>query len=175
MSFIAFPGWQPGMIITEARANSAALSGRVVFKATRDTAQSITSTGSANPDVANAVQWESTPVDDLGGWSAATPTRYTCVIPGWYKVDAKIGFNAATTGTARTLGIYVGTTLQPGGHFRTAGTFSNQVHTQDGYLTVLLAAGDYIQIAPGQDTGSALSTSTGGVRPTIEIQFGRPA
>lgn len=175
MTFIEFPGWQPGMIMTEERANSAALMGRVVFKASRDTNQSISSTSQANPDIANALAWETVSTDDLGGWSAGSPTRYTCQLAGWYKVDAKVGFNASTAGTARTLGIYIGTTLQPGGHFRTATTFTNQVHTQDGYLTVLLAVGDYVQIAPGQDTGAALLTSTGGVRPTIEIAFARPA
>ncbi|WP_432041404.1 hypothetical protein [Streptomyces cadmiisoli] len=175
MTYIAFPQWQPGMIINEARANSAALIGRVVFKATRDTNQAISSTSQANPDQVNAISWETISDDELGGWSSGAPTRYTCQLAGWYKIEVKVGFNAATLGTARTLGIYVGTTLQPAGHFRTATTFTNQVHTQSGYLTVLLGVGDYVELVPGQDTGNPLNTATGGVRPLIEIAFARPA
>lgn len=175
MAFIPFPAWQPGMIITEARANSAALMGRVIFKATRDTNQAISNTSQANPDPANALQWETISTDDLGGWSASQPARYTCQLPGWYKVNAKVGFNANTLGSGRTLSIYVGTVLQPGGHYRTATTFTNQVHTQDASLTVLLAVGEYIQLVPGQDTGDPLNTATGGVRPVVEIEFARPA
>ncbi|MFF3346072.1 hypothetical protein [Streptomyces sp. NPDC002779] len=176
MTFIEFPVWQPGMIITEARANSAALVGRTVFRATRDTSQSIPSTGSGNPDGANALSWESIPLDDLGGWSSGSPTRYTCQLAGWYKINAKISFNAtATPGTARALGIFGNGTLLPGGHFRSAIAATNVVHTEDGYLTTLLAVGDYIQLAPGHSTGSNLDTATGGTRPTLEIEFARPA
>ncbi|MFJ5259083.1 hypothetical protein ACIQAC_01230 [Streptomyces sp. NPDC088387] len=175
MTFIEFPIWQPGMIVTEARANSAALVGRTVFRATRDANQSISTSASANPDIANALSWETIGVDDLGGWSSGSATRYTCQLAGWYKIQAKAGFNASVSGTARTLGIFITGGLAPGGHFRTATTFTNTTHTRDGFLTALLGVGDYVQIAPGQDTGGALNTATGGIRPTLEIEFARPA
>lgn len=176
MTFIDFSGWQPGMIITEARANSAALVGRTVFRATRDTSQSIPSTASANPDVANALGWETITLDDLGGWSSGSSTRYTCQLPGYYKINAKVSFNATSTaGTGRALGVFGNGSLLAGGHFRTALAATNVVHTEGGYITVLLAVGDYVQLAPGHSTGSALDTATGGTRPTIEITFARPA
>ncbi|MGW3442166.1 hypothetical protein [Streptomyces sp. NPDC001076] len=176
MTYIAFSGWQPGMIITEARANSAALVGRTIFRATRDTNQTIPSTSSANPDVANALSWETVAVDDLGGWSSGSPTRYTCQLAGWYKIFGKVSFNAtATAGTARAIGFFDNGTLLAGGHYRSAIAASNAVHTEEGWITVLMAVGDYIQIAPGHVTGSALDTATGGTRPVIEIEFARPA
>ncbi|MEU6222234.1 hypothetical protein [Streptomyces sp. NPDC047042] len=176
MTFIEFPGWQPGMIVTEERANSAALVGRTIFRATRDTNQSISSTGSGNPDVANALAWESVPIDDLGGWSSGAATRYTIQLAGYYKIRSKVSFNAtATPGTARAMGIFGNGTQFSGGHFRTALAATNSVHTEDGFVTALLAVGDYVQIAPGHSTGSALDTATGGSRPTIEIEFARPA
>ncbi|MGW3724139.1 hypothetical protein [Streptomyces sp. NPDC000851] len=180
MTFIEFPGWQPGHIITEARANSAAMMGRVVFRATRDTTQSISDTSAANPDVANALLWETIAVDDLGGWSSGSATRYTCQLAGWYKIDAKVSFNAwsgppATAGTARTLGVYINGALQPSGHFRSAITATQVVHTEDGFMSALLALGDYVQIVPGQNTGQPLNTATGGTRPSLEISFARPA
>ncbi|MFD3929681.1 hypothetical protein [Streptomyces sp. NPDC058614] len=175
MTFIEFPGWQPGMEMTEERMNSAALIGRTVFKATRDTSQSIPDTASANPDVANSLSWETVEIDDLGGWASGAPTRYTSQLDGWYKIDAKVSFNGSAAGTARTLGIFESGTLAPGGHYRSAKTPTALVDTVTGFLSLLLAAGDYIQLAPGQSTGSALLTATGGTRPIIEITFARPA
>lgn len=176
MTFIPFSGWNPGMIITESRANSAMLVGRTVFRATRDTNQSIPSTSAGNPDVANAITWETIALDDLGGWSSGAATRYTATLAGYYRIDGKVSFNATSTaGTARALGVFGNGTLIAGGHFRTALAATNVVHTESGFLTVLLAVGDYVQIAPGHSTGSALDTATGGTRPTLEISFARPA
>lgn len=175
MAFIAFPGFQPGMIMTDDRLDSAALSGRLVFRATRDTSQSISNSSAGNPDAANALAWETVDVDDLGGWSSGSATRYTCQLAGWYRVDAKASFNASTASVARTLGIYLNGTLVPAGHFRNAIVPSNTSHSLTGFITLPLVAGDYVQMAPGQDSGGALNTATGGVRPLIEITFARPA
>ncbi|MFE6284342.1 hypothetical protein [Streptomyces sp. NPDC057877] len=181
MAFGPFPAWQPGMIVNEERANSAALVGRTIFKVTRDSNQSLAATGSGNPDVAsNALGWETVSLDDLGGWSASSPTRYTCQLQAWYKINPKVGFNGNSTGSARSIGIYVNGTLMPAGHFRISASFGSGAITVDGDLELLLNVGDYVQIAAGQDTTSgglpaALNTATGGVRPCLEITFARHA
>lgn len=175
MAFIEFSGWQPGMDITADRLESSALPGRVVFKATRDTSQSIPTTGSGNPASANTLAWETVDIDDLGGWASGSATRYTCQLDGHYRVDAKVSLNANTATAARTLGIFLNGTLVPAGHFRDAITPSNSSHTIDGFITLSLVAGDYVEIAPGQDSAGALNTATGGVRPLVEITFARHA
>ncbi|MFE6488049.1 hypothetical protein ACFVGN_34660 [Streptomyces sp. NPDC057757] len=173
MAFISFPGWQPGMVMTADRLESSSLPGRLVFRATRDTSQSIPDTTSANPDSANVFSWESVEVDDLGGFSGGSPTRYTCMLDGWYRIDAKAAFNANVAGGVRTLGVFETGVLVPSGHFRNAKTPTNFVDTVTGFVSLLLSAGDYVQMAPGQNTGGALLTATGGTRPSIEISFNR--
>lgn len=176
MTFIKFAGFQPGMRITESRINSGDLVGRLVFRATRDATQSISSTSLANPDIANALAWETIAIDDLGGWSSGSATRYTCMLDGWYRISAKVSLDAtATPGDARSLGIYQNGALAAAGHFRSALAVTNRVHTEHGFLTLSLVAGDYVQIVPGHSTGSALTSATGGARPAVEITFARPA
>ncbi|RMB81273.1 hypothetical protein [Streptomyces shenzhenensis] len=164
---------QPGQSLTAGVLNNAFMVGQVVFTATRDTAQAITSTSAANTTTANAIQWDAVSLDDLGGWASATPTRYTAQRAGWYELNGTVSFGNATGN--RVAGWYVNGSLIPGGHSQrlsAAGTTHSQAAAT---LAVLLNAGDYVELAAGQDSGSSISTATGGPRPSISLKFVRPA
>ncbi|MFC9847799.1 hypothetical protein ACFWFF_01615 [Streptomyces sp. NPDC060223] len=172
MAFIPFPGWNPGMVMTADRLNSAALVGRVVFLATRDTAQSVPNSTDGNPVLSNAMIWESITLDDLGGWAAGSPTRYTCQLAGWYHLNGGISYAFNATGLRAACWFESGA-LVPGGHGArsqaTSGAGVAAVNARS--IPVLLGVGDYIELAPGQNSGAALNTSTASARPHMSITF----
>lgn len=55
-----------------------------------------------------AITWQTADIDTFAGWSAsANPSRYTAVVPGWYRVTAQADFAANATGGFRSLAIQV--------------------------------------------------------------------
>ncbi|GEC02947.1 hypothetical protein SSP24_06020 [Streptomyces spinoverrucosus] len=175
MTFIPFAGWQPGMIITEERANSSALIGRVVFSAIKTTSQAITSNG--NPVVANALNWDNIVTDLLGGWSAAQPSRWTPPMPGLYQLDGCITFSgpAGAAGAVRNAAWFVNGALVLGGNNRTPSPGATVSACDARSTPVLLNAGDYVQLVPSQDTGADLGTATGSYMPTMIVTYKGPA
>ncbi|MFD8075799.1 hypothetical protein ACFV3E_24480 [Streptomyces sp. NPDC059718] len=169
---MAYPQWAAGQTITAGGLNLSDLIGRDVFKATRDTNQSISS--NATPQAANVLSWETVELDLLAGWSASSPTRWTCPIAGWWKLAGAVAFNGtATTGNVRGCGWFVNGAMPNGGQARLAASPPNVVSSANARtLSLALAVGDYIELAPSQDTGSALLTATGSPRPYISISFG---
>ncbi|HEY5836793.1 hypothetical protein, partial [Streptomyces sp.] len=73
-----------GQKVTASALNLASLSGLVVFRAYRTTAQSIPA---GTETAANAISWNQIDLDDLVGWSAANPTRWTVPMTAWYTLS----------------------------------------------------------------------------------------
>ncbi|MFC8515471.1 hypothetical protein [Streptomyces sp. NPDC057257] len=163
--------WLAGMETTADRLYSTDLIGKLVFFATRDTNQSISNTTSANIDATNALSWETISLDRLGGWVSGSPTLYTCTYAGWYELSGGIGFNSNATGS-RTSGWMVNGSTPAGGHGPRLNANATTTHFQvASSLPVLLAVGDYVRLVPGQSSGAALNTATGGPRPFISIKY----
>ncbi|WP_171110641.1 MULTISPECIES: hypothetical protein [unclassified Streptomyces] len=179
MTFIEFPGWQPGMEITEERANSSALVGRTVFMATRDTSQSIPS---GSDSVANALVWEGIGLDLLGGWSAGQPSRWTAPMSGWYVLEGAVSFNGAAGGTVREGVWYLNGALQAYGRARTYTTTAiaaSPLTVEARTMPILLSAGNYIQLVPAHNFANPdpapLNTATGSFRPYMSVIYAGPA
>ncbi|WP_411132735.1 hypothetical protein [Streptomyces sp. 030-HV] len=166
--------WLGGMRATADRMYDTDLIGRVVFLANRATNQSISS-GADN--VANALQWDEVNYDLLGVFNPAQPTRWTCPRAGWWTFQGAVGFNAAAGGTTRECCWYVNGGLISMGRARPiSGTIAGNPLTVDARsVPRLMAVGDYVQLVPAQDSGSALLTATGSFRSYISITYSGPA
>jgi hypothetical protein len=70
-----------------------------LFKQT--TAQSFTN------GVWTAITWQSIAIDTHGGWVSTNPSRYTAVVPGWYRVTAQADFTASAAGGFRSIAVQV--------------------------------------------------------------------
>lgn len=165
---------QPGQTLTADRLNSGFLVGMLIFRATRDTAQSIST--NTNPVTSNALSWETIELDDLAGWSASNPTRYTCKRAGWYELGGDISVEGSTGGTVRGAAWLINGTLAQAGHgTRVTATPTNVVTVLAARaLCVPLAVGDYVELVPVQNSGTALNTGTGGGRPSMNATYKRP-
>ncbi|MHA4819322.1 hypothetical protein ACXZ65_33790 [Streptomyces aculeolatus] len=165
---------QPGQQLTAARLNAGFMVGMLLFRATRDTAQNITSGN--NPLGANALAWETIEVDDLGGWASATPTRYTCRLAGWYELSGDVGFESRTAGTVRGVGWFLNGSLMQAGHGTRVTATPTAIATVVAARTVNLPLnpGDYVELIPVQNAGAALATTTGGGRPSMNVTYKRP-
>ncbi|MDT0306135.1 hypothetical protein RM780_04050 [Streptomyces sp. DSM 44917] len=173
------PGMLAGQRPTVDRINVAFLTGRLVFAAYRDTAQSISSTTVG--ETVNALSWDNVVVDLLGGWSVSTPTRYTPPIAGWYHCigSGSIDEYGASSGTLR------GASWRQNGSLPPAGTSRAVVSTAiaDTYVTVAApdlplqfnGTSDYLELCPFQNSGASINTATGSVRPSISLYYAGPA
>jgi hypothetical protein len=176
---VAYNYVKAGQIITASDLNDLGLVGQVVFMATRDAAQTIVGTSAGNPASAGALSWDAVDLDDLGGWSSGSATRYTVQRDGWYEVVGGVSLVATTAVTVVTAAIAVNGAIVAAGHGDrevTAGTsvtFSFSTRT----LPLELSVSDYVQVWVGHNDTSApdtLDTSTGGVRPFVNIKYVRP-
>jgi hypothetical protein len=175
---------RPGNDVTGNRINSALLIGRAVFVAFRDNAQSISHTTVG--ETVNALSWDNVALDLLGGWSAANPSRYAPPIPGWYRCVGSGSIDQWTGQAAAPNNVPLrGVSWRQNGGLPPAATHRAQVTTALGqvYLTAmapdltLLFNGttDYLQLCPFQNSGQAINTATGSVRPSIAIHYAGPA
>ncbi|WP_234342333.1 hypothetical protein, partial [Streptomyces leeuwenhoekii] len=168
---------RPGMIMTEERLNDAAMIGAVVFLANRGTSQNIPS---GSDSAANALAWDEVTMDLLGGWSAATPTRWTCPKAGWWKFEGAIGFNASAGGNTRECVWYVNGGGISMGRSRTFGNTmaSVPITVEARTLSRQLAVGDYVELVPAHNSVSPnpdpLTTATGTYRPYMSITYAGP-
>lgn len=124
-----------------------------------------------NGGVATAVSWDTMVWDVEGMWSAANPTRLTCVTSGTYTVQGWIMWPSNST-SFRQLWI-VKTT--PAG-FALIGTEvdppnASTVVSQSISRPVLLNAGDYVELAAGQNTSGALTLAIGNANSAFDHGF----
>lgn len=104
--------------------------------------------------------------DSEGGHSTVTnPSRYTCQVPGLYRITAMSSFTTNSTGSrAVGVGVNGASVLQSQGMPPSGNSWSNQV-TVDQYLN----AGDYVEVLTWQNSGGSLSTGTGSLAPTLTV------
>ncbi|MFE2323578.1 hypothetical protein ACFXD5_06590 [Streptomyces sp. NPDC059385] len=94
--------------------------------------------------------------DPYGGHSTVTNTsRYTCQLAGWYRVTGRAAFNANATGSRGARVHLNGSFIIGAANLCGAGTLAGLVEVSH---VLLLAVGDYVEIAGGQNSGGALST-----------------
>lgn len=173
---MAYEYFRAGQKVTAGALNDMGLVGQVVFKATRDAAQSISDTAAGNVDLAaNAVDFDAVEIDELGGWSASTPSRYTAQRAGWYEVSGAVGFASNSTGS-RTCAWGLNGSIVAGGHSQRISANSATTHNQVApSMPIEMAVGDYVELGAGQSSGAALNLTTGGPRSFAAIKFVRPA
>lgn len=169
------PFWKPGMAMTADRLNDNNRIGAVVFVANRNSNQSISS---GSDTVANAISWNEIELDVDGGWDAGDPTRWTAQEAGWYMAQGATGFNAATGGSFREAVWYVNGALasrsRSGLYFATGSVPNTAMAIPGRDFPRLMEAGDYIELIAAQNSGSALNSATGSVRPHISITYVGP-
>lgn len=157
--------------------NAAALIGRLVFVAYRTTAQAIAT--STVGTAANALSWDLVDMDLLGGWSAGLPTRFTPPIAGWYFMDGGASFAGSAGGTMRGSSWLKNGAVTVGATNRTqtgafgAGNITGADARQ--YASEFNGTTDYVELAPFQDSGGNLNTSTGSLSPSAIITYGGPS
>lgn len=168
--------WRPGQRLTASTMNDADLIGRLIFAAWRDANQTISS--GAVGVVANALAWDSIGLDLLSGWSADQPSRWTAPRAGWYTISGGASFAASSGGTQRGCTWRVSGNLPPGATSvsHASSAIAATTLTADARdLAVELAANDYVQLCPYQNSGGSLSTAGGSLRPYIAIYYAGPA
>jgi hypothetical protein len=158
--------------------NAAALIGRLVFVAYRTVAQAIAS-GTVG-DAANALSWDLVDLDILGGWSASNPTRFTPPIAGWYQMDGAGSFAAtATASQIRGASWLINGSVVVGATNRSQvdNPIANQISSVDArqFAHEFNGTTDYVELAPFQNTGANLNTSTGSLSPSIVLTYGGPS
>ncbi|WP_049566896.1 hypothetical protein [Streptomyces sp. SBT349] len=172
------PGLLPGTRITADRLNGALLIGRLVFFASRDAAQTITTSGTAAGASGNALSWDNLIVDLLGGYSPSTPTYFTPPIAGWYQLTGETSFEGSVTGTWRGASWLFNGTLPIGGTAKpvAAATANTTVTVGARSVPVLFdGVSDHIEFAPFHNATGSLATATGSARPHVAIYYAGPA
>lgn len=172
--------WQPGMKVTAARLRDSSRVGAVVFTALRASGQSISS---GTETAANAISWDTPQLDSLGGWSSASPTRWTCTVAGWYVFDGAVGFNTPSTGTQRDVLWFFNGALVSGVRNRSAIATGVPTIVDARTFPRLMAVGDYAQLVPAHNAdngasppvGVSLTTAGGSLCPNISITYSGPA
>ncbi|MEV6124866.1 hypothetical protein AB0M23_30900 [Streptomyces sp. NPDC052077] len=166
--------WLAGMRATADRLYETDLIGRLVFLANRETSQSFPS----GADTAgNALIWDAIELDLLGGWDPAQPTRWTCRRAGWWTLQGATSFTESTAGTVREVVWYVNGGAISKGRSRpvASNSIANTSFTIDARsVPRLMSVGDYVELVPAQNTGAALTSSTGSNRPYITVTYSGP-
>lgn len=169
---MTYEPYYAGQRLTTSLLNESDRIGRPIFKATRDAAQSISSNATAQ--AANAISWDNVMVDLMGGWSAGNPTRWTAPKACYVTLLGGVGFASSAAGTVRGASWFLnGAAFLASGATPIANVPAAVVATADARaLPVLLAAGDYIELIPVQNSGAALNTATPNGRPYAAILYG---
>jgi hypothetical protein len=123
--------------------------GSLVCKLRKTDAQSIAS------GTQDWVDWNVVSGDRLHGWSAGTPSKYTCTVPGAYEFDGGAAFVSNATGYRRISVFHKG--LQYNATITTAnavnGTSTDLVLRP---LLITLAVGDTVEMGCYHTAGAAL-------------------
>lgn len=172
---MAFTPTLAGQKLTACALNDIALCGVTTFRAYCNTAQSIASRTTEN--VADAVIWDTIDLDLFGSWSSGTGTRWTCPKAGWWTFSGSVGFAGSSAGTLReAIWFQNGSLLGAGrGVSVVSTTIATTALTAEARtLTLLCAAGDYIELIPLQNTGSALPLATSSLRSYMTATYAGP-
>jgi len=123
-----------------------------VVKVYRSLATSIPNGGSAT------ITWDQEVWNPTGMHSTSTnPTRLTAPVAGKYRFDAQVGYTSNATGY-RSLAV----TQNANPVARSTSQAANgATHVQAVSGEVQMAAGDYLEVVVGQNSGGALNTTTG--------------
>lgn len=165
-----------GQRVTAGALDFALMAGVTVFRAYRAAAQSISSGAES---VANALVWDAIGLDLLSGWSAGTPTRWTCPVAGWWTLSGSISINGNSGGSNRDAVWFVNGSIITAGRARTfaetsiSATLAITVEART--LPVQLAVGDYVQLIPAHNIGAAEVTATGSAAPYMAVTYSGPA
>lgn len=172
-------GFQPtaaGQKLTAGILNDLLLIGATVFSATSNGAQSVpTRTTEA---VGDAVIWDPPAVDLYGAWSSGAATRWTSPKAGNWTLAGGTSFAASTGGSFReAIWFQNGSLLSAG---RSTPVMSTAIAatpiTADARgITVTLAVGDYIELVPLQNSGTALTLAQGSLRPYMTVTYAGPS
>ena len=170
---MAFNPFLAAMRLTATRMNDAAMIGACVFRAYRSAAQSIPTGGDA---AANAISWDDVQEDLLTGWAGGSPTRYTVPRSGVWQLAGAVAFDSSTGGTTRECVWYINGAAAGAGRARSyANTISAVPLTVEARtLPVRLAAGDYVELVPAQNSGAGLNLATGSYRSYVGITYAGP-
>lgn len=165
-----------GQKVTASALNLALLTGVCVFRAYLTAGQSVPTR--AAEAVGDALAWDTIDLDRFGGWSSASPTRYTVPLTGYWTPAGSVSYNNATTGTIREAIWFVNGSLATAGRAVpvASGSISAVALTAEARGTpLLLNAGEYIQLVPLQNSSGALNTATGSARPYMSMTYSGPA
>lgn len=111
------------------------------------------------------ITFDSVTKDNDGMWNASAPTRLTINTTGWYELEWAVHWAAVSDDTIRIQAVSLNGALAIGSligyydHVNASGTATPEVRVCYDYF---LNAGDYIQLAVMQGTGSSLSTASSG-------------
>lgn len=131
------------------------------FFGTASTGQAFASTQSFS-----SINIDSQVYDSEGGHSTTTnPSRYTVQVPGMYRLVGQSSFGINSSG-ARAVAVAVnGSQVQQiQAAPPPANTWAAQVSTER-YLNV----GDYVEVRTWQNSGSALTTGSSGLAPSLSV------
>lgn len=169
---MAYTPFLAGQKVTAGALNSALLVGAVVFRAYRNTtAQTITN---GTESTANALSWDSIGIDDLAGWSAGTPTRWTVPMTGWYTLAGSVAFSGDSTGSTRDALWFVNGAIVTADRARSAPSAAS--HTVEARtLPQFLAAGQYVELVAAHNATGSINTATGTLASYMSVTYSRPA
>lgn len=119
-----------------------------------------------------AITWQTADVDTFGGWSASTnPSRYTAVVPGWYRVTSQADFAATSTAGFRSIAIQVNGTNDAQHRFakQQLGAYGSAPFDDARWTStvVRLNAGDYVEAIVYTSVALSLAAVDGQPRMTV--------
>lgn len=120
---------------------------------------------SASSGAFTAVTFTAEDYDNRSGHSTSVNTsRYTCQVAGRYQVSGKVTWAANATGQRGSAWHVNGSLINASQISVPAVNASAAYSYAAATMTVLLAAGDYVELHAFQDTGGSLSTSVAAVQ-----------
>lgn len=153
-TFGAFSGWAP-------------LPGTFVASFYRGTAQPIPN------NVGTYMAWDQVNFDLLGGYSAATPSRYTFKVPGAYIISGGVSFTTHSSVTLRQAYFYINGAPAWGNAIALGSVIGFDTVLPLITSKVALKVNDYIEVGALQLSGVQLNTSTssGAVWPSLHVVY----
>lgn len=169
-----FQPYAAGQKVTAGSLDQLLMIGKVVFSATLAASQTIT-TGTET--TANACAWDTINYDELGAWTAGSPTRWTCPLAGWWTLAGAVSFNGSSGGSQRDAIWFVNGVNITSGRARTYAETSIAavgLTVEARTIPQLLAVGDYVQLIPVHNIGSSIGTATGTLAPYMAVTYSGP-
>lgn len=169
-----FQPFAAGQKVTAGTLDLNLMIGKLVFSAVLAASQTIT-TGAET--TANACAWDTVAYDELGAWTAGSPTRWTCPLAGWWTVSGGVSFNGSASGSQRDAIWFINGANFTAGRARTYAETSISavpLTVEARTMPLLLAVGDYVQLVPVHNIGSSIGTATGTLAPYMAVTYSGP-